>query len=94
MANNRIYLVCKVCGDYYAIAKYYPDTGWYSNGGDNLIGFEDFLEKHSNHRKEKGCDYLYDNEGGDIFTMVHESDDIVEEINFETRKIKLKKVNL
>lgn len=29
MANNRMWIVCEVCGEYKRIGKYYPSTGWY-----------------------------------------------------------------
>lgn len=29
MANNRMFIVCHVCGSHKMIAKYYPSDGWF-----------------------------------------------------------------
>lgn len=45
MANNRLYLKCKICGKAQAFAKYYPveeGAGWYLNQ-NNL---DDFFDEH------------------------------------------------
>jgi len=44
MANNRLYLKCKECGEMMAFAKYYPseEAGWYKNQ-NNL---DEFFDKH------------------------------------------------
>jgi len=89
MANNRLYLVCRVCGDFYCIGKYYPDCGWYNQGGDTLFGYNDFLDKHGDHRNEQGLEYLYNNEGGDIFMVVSELDKKVRLYDFRNHKIEL-----
>lgn len=32
MANNRMYLACRLCaGAEFFLAKYYPSTGWYTS---------------------------------------------------------------
>lgn len=48
MADNRMYLRCKGCGQEIVLAKMYVSTGWYSASspkekGQRLI---DFIEKH------------------------------------------------
>lgn len=61
MANNRIYLVCKVCDypgpfedvikrAYFGLAKWYPGTPWYTNREDNSV-FNQWLEYHT-HEQE------------------------------------------
>lgn len=55
MAQDRIYLKCKHCGETCSIAKFYSDTGWFpspntahkSNEGSDSCVYGDFLEKHS-----------------------------------------------
>lgn len=71
MANNRMYLVCRYCGAYCVLGKYYP-VEWYVNDpkpkGEEL---DSFLREHSI------CDYtLYDqnfNFDEEGFTLVYES---------------------
>lgn len=57
MANNRIYLICKICEypgpfedivkrTFFAIAKWYPGSGWGTNREDNE-SFNQWLEFHS-----------------------------------------------
>lgn len=31
MANNRLFLKCKKCGERFFLGKYYPSTGWYTD---------------------------------------------------------------
>ena len=57
MANNRLYLYCKICKEKelpdsevkIMIAKYYPSTGWYLWSHENESSSERidaFFEKH------------------------------------------------
>lgn len=50
MANNRVSLQCKTCGQKILLAKYYPSTGWgaYSSpSGTELFEFLDvFVDSH------------------------------------------------
>ncbi len=41
MANNRMFLTCKLCKKDIFLAKYYPGVGWYVP--DKSILNEDFL---------------------------------------------------
>lgn len=49
MANNRIYLRCKQCGDVLYLGKTFSSTYYYDNyGGKDLKEkLNDFYEKHS-----------------------------------------------
>lgn len=55
MANNRIGIVCNICGNQeHGFGKYYPSTGWY--GDDNwLRGIFEFMNNHS-HDEECSMD--------------------------------------
>lgn len=46
MANNRMFLKCKGCGEYYVLAKYYPSTMWHTRREDNE-SFNEWLGKHT-----------------------------------------------
>jgi len=46
MANNRMYLKCKGCGEKFCFAKYYPSTKWYIRQDDNKE-FNEWLDKHT-----------------------------------------------
>lgn len=52
MANNRMYLVCNICNSenpdvgFFAIAKYFPSSGWYSIREDNK-SLNEWLETHT-----------------------------------------------
>jgi hypothetical protein len=50
MANNRMYITCKKDGDVFFLAKYYPQTGYYTSKdyfkGDFIDSFNDWLDKH------------------------------------------------
>jgi len=48
MANNRMYLRCKGCGQEMVLAKMYVSTGWFSSLSAQQKGQEliDFIEKH------------------------------------------------
>lgn len=46
MADNLMYLKCKECGEKFAIAKYYVDTGWYFH--KDLKLYDEWLDKHRN----------------------------------------------
>lgn len=56
MANNRVYLSCKECGEKIFLAKYFPSQGWYNEKDDHAKKFEAFLEKHSHHKTLFGLD--------------------------------------
>lgn len=53
MANNRIYLKCKICGNTHAFAKFYPSggfiagdsAGWYMSHGQPER-MNEFFEEH------------------------------------------------
>ena len=50
MANNRIMLRCRECGDVFTLFKYYPGTGWYrSNIAPDMDAVEAWFEKHDTH---------------------------------------------
>ena len=62
MANNRMWLQCKVCNGYVSLGKYYPGCGWYLSNTERSVSD---MEIH------KGC-YIdtYDNE---LFHVKYES---------------------
>jgi hypothetical protein len=49
MANNRMFLRCKKCGEDFMLCKFYPDSGYYIEDNWKLYkkNFNDFLQKHS-----------------------------------------------
>lgn len=56
MANNRLVLICNHCNpgkwEYhtngvFAIGKFYPATGWYTNRKNMAEDLDEFYEKHS-----------------------------------------------
>lgn len=78
MANNRMYIVCRKCNGFTAIAKTMGD-GWYSRG---QIDLNDFFDTHD-HVSE-----LEDGFGSKQFALVFEVDDPqVKLYDFEKRKI-------
>lgn len=47
MANNRMMIVCTECKRFMGIAKYYPSTGYYTNGPERAgRRLEAFLDNH------------------------------------------------
>ena len=48
MADNRMYLRCRGCGDAIVLAKMHTSMGWYSVMSAEQMGQElfDFIEKH------------------------------------------------
>ena len=50
MANNRMYIQCKECAEAFFLAKYYPNTGYYTSASyyseDFIKLFNDWLDKH------------------------------------------------
>jgi hypothetical protein len=81
MANNRMYLVCNVCNDFFSFAKTMGD-GWYTkqNTTDDL---NDFFDKHDHDHK------LEDGTGSKQFTYVTEIDPKVKLYDFVNHKILL-----
>ena len=63
MANNRLLIKCKHCGDHINIAKYYPCSGWYATESDQ----KKFFEEHD-HREE----YIFPREDEELFELEHE----------------------
>jgi hypothetical protein len=56
MANNRMYLKCRVCGENskeQMIAKYYPTTGWYLWDPETI---DEFFEQH-HHASQWGAGF-------------------------------------
>ena len=70
MANNRIFIKCKVCGEDALLAKYYPSTGWYIKrlGIKNL---DWFFDNHL-HKEDPGYDLMW---GPTHFEMTYEQED-------------------
>lgn len=61
MANNRVFLVCRECGEKKAIMKYYPSTKWTTQSMwhhqatlKRLASIEDWLEEHDHNPDLKG----------------------------------------
>jgi hypothetical protein len=84
MANNRLYIRCKGCGDFMAFAKFYPsddNVGWYTNVQSD--DFNNFFKEHGPHNK-------MDNYGS-FWDLVDEDDDRVKLYDFEKRKIIMQK---
>ncbi len=75
MANNRLYLKCKGCGDLFSPMKFYPSVGWYISKNPVLV--EDWNVKHSGHDPRlQGTDeerFLAINDGA-FFTAELESE--------------------
>jgi len=51
MANNRMFVKCKICGAKFMLLKYYPSEGWYvylpDSGADERIKeIDEWLEEH------------------------------------------------
>lgn len=87
MANNRLYIVCNKCNDFFALLKYYPrggfiggNQGWYSNYSDHEE-FNKWTELHEKHAAK------LDINGGEYFTFVTEQDSRVKLYDFKNRKI-------
>lgn len=51
MANDRLYMRCKVCGDYACIGKYYPGS---PGTVDNYSQVGEFLNHHLEHCQPQG----------------------------------------
>ena len=66
MANNRMALICGVCNEAIAIAKYYPSTGWYFTENDHQ---RDLWINH--HWRQCGRETRY---GHEAFRLGYESD--------------------
>ncbi len=74
MANDRIYIKCKHCGEYFTLAKYYPSLGhgiWFPESLDA------FIEDHMRHSPAFG---KMDLEGDACFTLFAESDPNYQEL--------------
>lgn len=70
MANNRMFLGCKICGACHYLAKWYPGTPWSANNpekrGDML---NKFLEDHIHYDDNK----RNDDDDEEYFEIVYES---------------------
>ena len=50
MADNRMYIRCKECKEYYALGKLFIASGWYTPFVDDFEGgLNAFLEEHHVH---------------------------------------------
>jgi hypothetical protein len=70
MANNRMFLTCKHCGEKFCLGKYYP-ISWTSR--INVIDFNDWLEKHDRHSSDR-----YDGDlgmGANFYELTYETSD-------------------
>jgi len=80
MANNRMYLGCKLCGEMFYLAKYYPFEWFRSSlmpgeeAEKKLINtsmgkkFEKFMDDHSEHDNERIQEV-----GEEIFELIYEN---------------------
>jgi hypothetical protein len=88
MANNRLYIVCRKCEDFIALAKFYPpgsflggEIGWAFGYTD--VDRDEWIIKHEKHASK------LDINGGEYFAFITEQDDKVKSYDFDKRKIKL-----
>ena len=79
MANDRVYLACKACGETTLLFKYYPNGGSYFWEQD-----EEFLNKHL---VECGRGRTIHLEGNPRFVLVAESQFEGDDIHSAKRKI-------
>jgi len=68
MANNRLFVVCKGCGDEKLLLKYYPTGGWYPVD----FSFSEWIEKHTVCYLDANP-HTDINVGGEPFSIVYES---------------------
>ena len=79
-----MYLACRFCGALFCLAKYYPDTGFYSNCDIKEQELTHWLSDHD-HRSEHV--EFYDNEGDGMFTLITELDKRVKNFDLRNRKV-------
>ena len=49
MANNRMWLVHKVSGEKFLLAKYYPSTGWFCKHDETTAKLNEFFDVNDLH---------------------------------------------
>lgn len=81
MANNRMYIVCKEDNKYFAISKYYPSSGWYTQ---NDLLHDDLNEYFDEHKHNSEQDMW-----GETYHLVYETQHEVIEINTENKTLKI-----
>lgn len=82
MANNRMFIGCKLCGECCFIGKWYPGGPWYANNPiKNGEYMYKFFEDHDHHRA-----MIVDNE--ETFEIVYESNKTLQYTHNETTKAK------
>ena len=70
MANDRMYIRCKGCGDLHFLAKELGDGYYTTHEGEELRrGLDDFFDRH------KCCHFDYCGKWHGGFELVYESDD-------------------
>ncbi len=58
MANNLLQVYCKKCSGMVCLAKFYPSTGWYTDGHEGRLN--QFYEAHENSCWDMMTDYGLD----------------------------------